>query len=352
MRTIALIPAYEPDEKMLHLLSELKMSGFDIVVVDDGSGFEFSDIFNEAKNYSKVIAYSTNKGKGYALKTGLAYIKEAFPSDSVIVTLDADGQHLPSDACKVCYKAYACKDTLVLSARTFKKDVPLRSRFGNRLTSAVFKLSAGTSVSDTQTGLRAFSYDMIPFMLSVTGDRYEYEMNVLLSCRSAGITIAEIPIETIYLDGNKSSHFNAIKDSIRIYREILKFSLSSLAGFGADYTCFALFSMLLQSFGAAGLVISNIAARLVSGTLNYTLNRRFVFKSPASLASFFKYALLAAFILFTNTIILSLLVEMAGMSRMLAKILVEMFMFFVSMFIQKRFIFQNKMMTVNKERSL
>ena len=339
---IALIPAYEPGQELIGLLKDLKQYGYTTVIVDDGSSPACDDIFSEAAKDSCVLRYAINQGKGFALKTGFEFISENFPSDSIVVTMDADGQHLPEDADKICREAEQHPRSLVLGSRHFRDGVPFKSKAGNRITSVVFHLCTGVAVSDTQTGLRAFRADQIPKFLAVDGNRYEYEINVLLSCSKNGTEIREVPIQTIYKDNNRGSHFRAVKDSVRIYQEILKFSFSSLAGFLTDYGMFSLLSTLLAGAGAAGLILSNVLARIVSGTVNFTLNRRMVFKSHKNI--FYQaaqYAMLAALILIINTSLLTVFVEILGVNRFLAKIVVECILFFFSWLMQKKYVFRD-----------
>ena len=211
MKYIILIPAYEPDEKLIDLLTTID-ENINIIVVNDGSGKEYNKIFKEAKKYAHIISYEENKGKGYALKQGLSYIKNRF-DNYVVVTMDSDGQHTLNDALKLCKYAETYKDILVLGKRNWNKKTPLRSRIGNTITRFVFDTITGINIYDTQTGLRAFSYKLIDYMLNNPGNRYEYEMNVLLNLKNSGIRYHEIPIETIYIDNNKKSHFKTIKDS-------------------------------------------------------------------------------------------------------------------------------------------
>ena len=175
---IALIPAYKPDMKLIALLEALKETDITPVVVNDGSGKEFDEIFIKAKEYCHVISHEVNCGKGRAMKTGLSYIKDAFIKDYIVVTLDADGQHTIKDALSVIDLCVNNPSALILGSRFFDKSTPLRSRFGNTLTRLVYKLSTGISVYDTQTGLRAFSDEIIDKLISIDGERYEYEMNV------------------------------------------------------------------------------------------------------------------------------------------------------------------------------
>ena len=356
-RYIALIPAYEPGEKLISLVHDLRDRGFEAVVVDDGSGMDYRDIFEKVSHDAVVLTHPENRGKGAALRNGLSYIlnymaydevartpsgvRELSGRDAVIVTVDADGQHLPDDVLRVARIAGSRRDALVLGSRALDEDVPARSRFGNTVTRHVYSAVTGVRVHDTQTGLRAFSRDLIPALLEIEGDRYEYEINMLLTLAAEGYTIIEERIETVYEDNNSGSHFRTVRDSLRVYREILKFSASSLASFAIDYCMYAVLLAITGTLGMThSLVISNIGARLVSGTANYTMNRKLVFKSRTGFAkSAAQYVALAALILAGNTMVLSMLAGTFGMNSMIAKLITEMIFFVISWTVQKYVIF-------------
>ncbi len=346
-KRIALVPAYQPEALMLPLIRELKSAKFDIVVVDDGSGREYRNLFVRAEAYATVLAHSENRGKGAALKTGLAYLLENYEEGYTVVTVDADGQHTVQDALKVIQEAEAHPDTLVLGSRALKKKVPLRSRIGNGITRMIFRLTTGCRVRDTQTGLRAFSSALIPRLLENKGERYEYEMNMLLDFTKEKRPIREVMIETIYRDNNSGSHFNAWKDSFRIYKEILKFAAASLTSFALDYMLYVLFSAATKGFGAASLAISNIAARMISGSVNFAINKHLVFEDKeAGAAAALKYALLAIMILLGNTMVLKGLVDVLGMDRYVAKVVTEVVFFLGSWLAQKMVIFRKKEVSI------
>ena len=338
---IALVPAYEPEELMIGLLQELSEKNFESVVIDDGSGENFSHLFDEAKKYATVLTHEQNMGKGQGIRTGLTYIKESFGEDCIVVTVDADGQHKVVDALKLCKLVESTPDTLWLGSRKLTGKVPFRSRFGNGMTRLVYRLSTGLKVHDTQTGLRAFSGKLIPRMLETGGNRYEYEMNILLEFAREKRPIEEMEIETIYLNNNEASHFNTLKDSFRIYKEILKFSASSLISFFVDYI---LFSVL--SFTPLGTALANIIARVVSSTVNFTINRKFVFKSKENIfKSALSYFLLAAAILAGNTAVMYLFTEVWNIYPMVAKIITEILFFVISWIVQRFIIFGKRTIT-------
>lgn len=344
MLTIALIPAYEPTAILIDLTKRLFDSDFTVVIVDDGSGPDYQTIFQQCRPYAAVLSYEPNQGKGHALKTGYRYIRENFGTDSVVVTMDSDGQHTVDDAKKIAKRAAASPSALVLGVRAFGPGTPARSQFGNSVTRAVFTLSTGLRVSDTQTGLRGFTVRMIPFLAGVPGSRYEYEMNVLLQCARRDVCILEEPIQTIYMDGNKGSHFHTLRDSFRIYKNILQFAASSFTAFCIDYGLYSILAVGLAGMGTdISVPLANITARTVSASANFAINKRFVFRNTDSaLKTGTQYFLLAAAILLGNTVLLSFLVNSLGVNQFAAKLATELTFFALSWAGQRFWIFRRQ----------
>ena len=338
---IALIPSYEPDFNLLNVVNELIDRDFNVVVVNDGSNPSFDEIFKQLPSGVNYLSYEANRGKGFALKYGFAYIKEHFNSDSIIVTLDSDGQHRVNDAIKIC-DVCEKEGGFVLGSRYFGKGTPGKSRFGNFMARTLFLLSTHHKIYDTQTGLRAFDYSLLERMINVKGNRYEYEMNVLLDIVRNDIPVKEETIETIYVNNNAGTHYSPFKDTMRIFKELLKFSASSLIGFLVDYAAFALLTLIPCEW-AYWLLACNVIARVISASVNFTINYVLVFRSDDKVwKAVIKYAILAVFILACNTFLLWLLVEQAGLNKYLAKVIVEITMFITSWLVQRLFVFRKK----------
>lgn len=334
-----LIPAYKPDDKLVALTDQLLThDDLKLVVVDDGSGEAFRPVFEALDKRVTLISYPDNKGKGGALKTGIRYIMDHMPECERLVTADADGQHRYADIRRVLDKSEEMPGALVLGSRAFDGDVPLRSRFGNAMTRQVFAIASGVKVRDTQTGLRGFDRDGMRLFVDVPGDRYEYEINMLLTAARAEMPIYEVTIETVYLNDNESSHFNPLKDSLRIYACILKFACSSLICFGIDYVLF----QLLRTFIPLTWV-SNLLARIVSASVNFTLNKKLVFKgNEKTLPAVLKYAALAVFIYLIDTAILALLYEKLSWSRYVVKIISGVLGYLISFSVQGRIVYRKQ----------
>jgi len=333
-----LIPSYEPDEKLLKLIRGLIACGLtSIVIVDDGSGAAYAPIFYQASRYGcQILTHPINQGKGCALKTGFRYLIEQGVKEPVICA-DSDGQHLPRDIQAVARSVEQYPGQIILGSRRFTGKVPIRSRFGNAATRLVFRYTTGHSVQDTQTGLRGYSASMLQWLCQIPGERFEYEMNMLLEAGSAGYGIREILIHTVYIKGNKSSHFRPLIDSAKVYAPIVKFSASSLSAALID-----LLLLFLLQWLTSHLFIAVAGARLCSSIANYAMNRRFVFtrgKQAAVYQSMPKYFALVLLIMLLNYGLMYLFHQAFGTPLIVAKLLTECSLFLFSFWCQRRFVY-------------
>lgn len=226
-QTYILIPAYKPDHLMIELLKKLRAEGFEIIVVNDGSGKDFDDIFNEASQYATILIQNRNRGKGAALRLGFSYINLHQENHRFVITCDADGQHAVEDIIRLNDKMIET-DTVVFGVRKFDKSVPKRSRNGNFMSRLCRTLITKEYVQDDQCGLRGIPVRYAFDLMSLPGDHYEYEMNAVCVVQMKRLKIEEIPIETIYLNNNASSHFRPNLDTFRIQKTIWMNSLVPL----------------------------------------------------------------------------------------------------------------------------
>jgi glycosyltransferase involved in cell wall biosynthesis len=344
--SVILIPAYNPDEKLKNVIEDMISANIaNIVVVNDGSSSDSQNIFESISKYESVnvINHSVNQGKGRALKTGLDYIRNHFSNYGGVVTVDADGQHAVEDIIKVATKLSENRDHLILGVRDFSTDnIPLRSRFGNNLTKAIVKFTLGLTITDTQTGLRGIPFSLIDTFINVKGERYEYEMNMILECKRNNIKLEEVSINTIYIEENESSHFNPIIDSIRIYAVFIKFISSSLLSFGVDIILFTLFSFLLKDlYPVQFIIMATIFARILSSVFNYFVNRTVVFKSEAN-HTVVKYYSLSIVQMLTSAFVVFLLYGVIGTGEVVIKIIVDSLLFLVSFIVQREWVFKDR----------
>ncbi len=354
-----LIPSLSPDDRLPAYVKELLAADFGLIlVVDDGSSAEYQKFFDEIAGWERchVLHHEVNRGKGAALRTGFAYLKEHTKLQGMI-TADSDGQHTVPDTLKLATEL-SQKEELLLGSRDFSKNnpnVPPKSRFGNRMTSGVFKLLYGQWLPDTQTGLRAFPRSLTDFMLSVSGDRFEYEMNMLIQASNQKIPMRAITIETIYHEENKGTHFHPIRDSWRIYKLLLgsffRYSAASIISFLVDYLVLSLLmfwvfkdkpdiTLLGIPFSFKALVATPIA-RLCSAPLNFLLNKHFVFQAKKSHYAVERYVVLAVCSLIVTTFVFGFLDHYVNTPflHILLKIVIDTAMYVINFRIQKAWVF-------------
>lgn len=340
MRCGVLIPVYEPDEKLGTLARELSTAGLETVIVNDGSttGQDVLDGLAAIHGVT-LLGYAENRGKGHALKLGLSRMAEQ--GFDAAVTADADGQHTPRDIRRVMEALEREPGKLVLGMRDVSQ-MPPKSKTGNSMTRALFRALYGIDLRDTQTGLRGIPLNEASTkgLLALPGERYEYEMEMLIeSPRLFPGGVTELPIETVYIDNNRASHFRPLQDGAKIYavlfRKLPGFLLSSLLAFAIDY---ALFNLLYYAVFGGKLVsvASTVLARAVSGSCNYYVNRRFVFGNAKKKYTFLNYWKLALCILAANAAVMYLFVDVLGQPAFAMKLLVEAMLYLVSFTVQHK----------------
>lgn len=337
-----LIPAYEPDGRLIKLVTEIRReTAYSVVIVNDGSGSDFQNVFLTAEEMGcTVLTHDRNFGKGHALKTGFSYIRDNKAETEGVVTADADGQHLVADIIRVAETVVRSPDNkLVLGVRRFAGKVPLRSRIGNAVTRMVFSAVSGQSLADTQTGLRGFPTVSLQWLIGLDGERFEYEMNMLLYAKTAGYRFEQVDIQTVYLPGNTSSHFRTIRDSVLVYLPFFKFCLSGISSATVDYTLLFVFQGLTHN-----LFVSVLGARIASSAVNFTLNRTYVFQEgervhKKTVETLYYYLLVAVLMLF-NYLLLRFLSQDLRMNLFLSKVLTEIVLFIFSFTIQHLIVFR------------
>lgn len=335
-----LIPAYKPDFKLIDLARDLRATGFEkIVVVDDGGGADFAALFAQIRTLNiPVVTHVVNLGKGRALKTGINYILEHGLGEHGVITADADGQHKPADIGRIAAAMAAQPEALVLGIREFSGKIPLRSRLGNLMTRYVFAAINGGVIRDTQTGLRGLPVRQLKYFMTLDGERYEYEMNMLLAVRPREIQVEQVPIETIYLEDNKSSHFNPILDSFKIYVLMLKFVFSSSTAALIDLGLFLLLTHLVPQF----LLLDVILARIGSSFVNYWVNHKIVFKKRVNHAqSLWRYYLVVSLIMLLSYAAIKLFHEYFGLPVIVSKLIGDSLLYFLSFYLQREFVYRH-----------
>jgi len=338
--TTVVIPALKPDHRLVELIRALREEErVRIVVVDDGSGADFARVFAAAATAgATVLTHRCNRGKGAALRTAFTHLI-ATGSTGDVVCADSDGQHRPHDVLAVAAACRASSADMVLGGRAFTAGTPLRSRVGNAAATGVVGGLTGLAVHDTQTGLRAYPARMLPWLLGTSADGFDYEMELLLRASRDDLRVLEVPIETVYLERNAGSHFRPLVDSWRVVRPLVAFASSSLLAFALD-------TVILLALVALGLplIASLVAARLVSASVNFALNRRMVFgaaKQGSLARQITVYAALAVMLLLGGSLLLSMMTA-AGVPLAIAKPAADVLLAVVSFSVQRVVVFARR----------
>lgn len=345
------IPSLDPDERLRATVERLRGAGFSrFVLVDDGSDSEHKKFFpEEGEPGITLLAHPANRGKGAALKTAFSWIiGHSSPGDEGVITVDGDGQHDAGDVAACADRLRAEKNKVILGCRDFSgKDVPARSRFGNTVTRLSFKLLCGIDISDTQTGLRAFPMDVLPKLTEIKGEKFEYETNMLLNLKRAHIEVAEVPIKTLYIDENSSSHFRPIIDSLRVYGFFIGYLLSSMIATVIDILLFYVIRKVGAPYlGRWTILTATVVSRAVSSLTNFTINRKQVFtsKEHTGRTLFRYYAVAIPKMLVSAGLVQLISIWLGGMPGIdtLIKALVDLVLVFVSYRLQQEWVFAEK----------
>lgn len=337
-----IVPTLNPNIEIFtpfldNLLKEFK----NVLVYDDGCREEYDDFFKSLESKGIIVLHHyINLGKGRAMKDAFNYLLNNYPNLLGVVTADSDGQHSVKDIKRCAQEVLNHPDSLILGCRDFNsKNVPRRNRFGNKTTRGVMKAFIGLSITDTQTGLRGLSKEVMMKFMTTPGDRFEYETNQLIDTIAKEVPIKEITIETIYVNGNTESHFNPLKDSFAIYKLFFKYIVASLSSFVIDIALFALFNKIIP--GTQSISISTFLARILSSIYNFGINAKMVFKNKNK-SSFIKYAILCIVMMFVSGYSVQYLAKIISLNTVIIKLIIDMIIFMINFIIQREFIFVRK----------
>jgi putative flippase GtrA len=325
---VFLIPSYQPTETLCSLLEQLRSaSSAPIVVVDDGSGRRYADVFAQVREIAgtTLLTNAVNLGKGAALKYGMNYVLVHFPKCVGVVCADADGQHAVADILRLAGELEKDATKVVFGTRAFDTEVPLRSRFGNAVSRYVYRLLIGVKLSDTQTGLRGIPRDLMALSLEIRANRYEFETEQLVTIKSKRMRMQEVPIQTIYLAGNRGSHFRPLRDSARIYFVLLRYSVASIVTEMADL---AVFATIMAASG--NLLLSNAIGRLIAVWVQFMLLQSFVFRlrgDAGTLALYLGLVVVSGVISTAMQLQLARFVPFPVVAKVIAEVMVFVFNF-------------------------
>ncbi len=217
-KTLVVIPALNAERSIGVVVRESKLVNDDVLVIDDGSSDRTSEMARDAG--AQVIRHDVNKGKGAALKTGFAYALEN--NFEVVVTLDADGQHLPQEIPKFMTAYEETGADLIIGGRAhlFPQMIP-RRRFANRFSARSIAFASKTAVTDSQSGFRLYSAHLLR-NVRLRSDGFDLESEVIVYAGCRRFKVVTIPIELGFVDGLSTSHYKPLADTLRIAWTVMR----------------------------------------------------------------------------------------------------------------------------------
>lgn len=312
---VALIPVIETNEELLRLLQELKENQFHNVVVYYGVNEEDKLFLQKLIYNAKIMILTSRQGRGNAIKAGLKYIKEKYRSNTLIVTMSKDNSHSVKDVVRLCNECMIHQDTFFLGKT--KELTSLTDKVSNVFNKTLYRISSGENITTTTTTLRAFSYNFIDFLLTIKGEKEDYEANVLFSCASHKVKIKEIDL-TFQEENNEKKEIveSNNKDWLKENTQKLKSTKLFFMGYIVDYLLF----LFLNFFAENHLIITNTFSRIISSI--FTMNKQKVHKTD--LEKYYKEFLTKTLVLLIIEILLLLLfVKIIHLPIFIAKLFSE-----------------------------
>jgi glycosyltransferase involved in cell wall biosynthesis len=224
-RACVVVPAYDAAKTVAEVVADLRRvlpeacaAPGALVVVDDGSRDGTGEI--AARAGAHVIAHASNRGKGAALATGLAYARDH--GFDVALAVDADGQH-PAESARVVLEGSSDARALVLGVRDLAgAGAPRANRFSNGVSNFFLSRFAGVALADTQCGLRRYPVNE-SIALGVRAEGYAFEAEVILRAVAGGLPVIEVPVRVVYPPAEERvSHFDVVRDPARIVAVVVR----------------------------------------------------------------------------------------------------------------------------------
>lgn len=341
MNVVILIPAHNPHAGFVELLRELAVEDVRrVVVVNDGSRQDRRWIFERIAGLQNVtlLEHAGNKGRGAALKTGVAHVLLDYPDAVGVVTADCDGRHSVRDIMAVTREVAEGNGVPVLGTMTTDRERPLPERIGNRVIRLTMKTFYSLDLEDAWAGLRGIPMVLVRDLSDIPHNRNEFEIEMLLEWKAKGLSIVEIPIDAASAPGDSSTQFSMLLDSMRVYFVLYRYVFVSLVTAAADILVFLLAHPMLNS-----VLATTYCSRLAALGINYFLARRFVFCSEeAILRTFLRYAMLVAASGFTSAALVQYLLSVPGINILSAKVASDLLLYVAIFLIQRDLVFVEK----------
>ena len=212
-RVLVVIPALNAERSLGDIVRGARAILADVLVIDDGSRDRTAEVAREAG--ANVISHGVNRGKGAALKSGFGFAMQR--GYDAVITLDADGQHLPSEIPKFLAARAETQADLIIGGRAhlFEQMLPRRRR-ANRFSAWCIARASMTNVTDSQSGFRLYSSKLL-LKARLRSDGFDLESEVIVRAGCDGFKVITIPIDLGFVDGLSTSHYKPLLDSLRIF---------------------------------------------------------------------------------------------------------------------------------------
>ena len=342
---IILIPALQPDERLIQMIHGLYERGFHkIAVTDDGSSDDRQKYFQEVEIMGvKVIHHSKKMGKGVALRSALRLADEKIGESDFYITADCDGQYSPEDIEKVAKELLENPDCFVLGVRTYERKKGKKVRFWlNSCQKLFFRITNhGKECPDPRSGLRGFPASLKKLALCTEGKSYDYELNFLdAAIQKTPVVVVPISSETHNI--NETSHFRPVVDLLGMYLKFWKYLFTSNVATVFDLVFFIIFESLFSKLGTISIFVATICARAISGSVGYILNRYISFQSKLNPGrEMVRYSIVFVCQMAASGILVSLL-SVIPIPTVIVKAIIDTILFFVVYNIQKNWVFAEK----------
>ncbi len=222
MKRISVVYSYQPNDQLLCTADELIHYGMEVVVVDDGSGEAYDNLFTKLQDHgAEVIRLPLFRGKAAALKEGICFVLERENDECTLVTLDGNQANETRDIFRVCIEAELHPEAIALGCHSLEKEARFVSRMGHALTRLVYRLCSGIAVMDIQPALCAFSAQTATSIVSLDDAQSEYERNVLMAAARQRIPLHQLSIEADNSARDDGQRRVTLSGYVQIMKQIL-----------------------------------------------------------------------------------------------------------------------------------
>lgn len=325
---VILMPVYNPSERIVNYVKKLKENNYQVVLINDGSKSEYHSLFEKMVHDCKIISYPLFKGKGYAIKKGIHYIKEHLQDKKGIIILENE------------YDLMHINHIRTLINKNLQKMCVVHHK-GKRFLTKLFSMIYNKEFIDVDSELFGFSMNYLDQMMAV--DENCYEVQSLIQSVQNNQEIEEIQLE------NKQQPFHLKNKTIQvlyvIFLHLIRFVSSSIISSVIDVLLAWILLDVLKIWMTSDfwrIALSSLIARVLSTIVNYVINKKYVFKGKvSSKQTAIRFLILTIVITILSTLFVYVASSLHIMSEKLAKPVGDLLLFLLSYSAQTKWVFKN-----------